>query len=74
MLDAIAFERRKELLGEGHRWFDVKRTSRNLVRTDCPAPALDCALAPADREWVWPIPQGEIDANANINNQQTSGY
>ena len=74
LLDAIYMERRKELFGEGHRWFDVRRTTSNLVRTDCGTIARDCAIAPTDREWVWPIPQGEIDANANIKSQQTAGY
>ena len=74
LLDAIAMERRKELFVEGHRWFDVKRTTRNLVREDCGTTATNCTLAPGAREWAWPIPQGEIDANVNISTQQTTGY
>ncbi|MBC7873374.1 MAG: RagB/SusD family nutrient uptake outer membrane protein, partial [Ferruginibacter sp.] len=30
LLQAIADERRKELAGEGHRFFDLKRTTRNI--------------------------------------------
>ncbi|RDV13728.1 RagB/SusD family nutrient uptake outer membrane protein [Pontibacter diazotrophicus] len=74
LVDEIALERRKELFGEGHRWFDVKRTTRNLVREDCGTTATNCTLAPDAREWAWPIPQAEIDANENISTQQTSGY
>ncbi len=73
LIDAIAAERRRELFAEGHRWFDLKRTTRSVVRTDCGF-AKTCTLLPAAREWVWPIPQGEIDANDNIKPQQTPGY
>ena len=74
LLDAIYLERRKELFGEGHRWFDARRTTSTITRTDCGTIARDCSIVPADREWVWPIPQAEIDANSNIKNQQSAGY
>ena len=74
VLEAIALERRKELVGEGHRWFDLKRTTRTINRADCGTTATNCALAPGAREWAWPIPQSELDANPNIRNQQTPGY
>ncbi len=73
LLDAIALERQKELIGEGHRWFDLKRTTRTIVREDCEV-ASNCELGPEAREWAWPIPQSELIANANIRNQQTTGY
>jgi hypothetical protein len=73
--DAIATERRKELFGEGHRWFDLKRTTRTIDRgTDCGAGSAECTLAPEAREWTWPIPQLEVDSNPSIGNQQTTGY
>jgi starch-binding outer membrane protein, SusD/RagB family len=74
LLDAIALERRKELIGEGHRWFDLKRTTRTINRVDCGTTATNCTLAPDAREWAWPIPQSEIDANPQIRGQQTPGY
>jgi len=75
LLDAIALERRKELFGEGHRWFDLKRTTRTITRTDYdPNISNTLTLDPTAREWVWPIPQVEIDANANMASQQTTGY
>jgi hypothetical protein len=74
LLDQIQLERRKELVGEGHRWFDLKRTTRTIDRTDTELTSTRKTLAPTAREWVWPIPQGEIDANANIKGQQTPGY
>ncbi len=70
LLAAIERERRKELVAEGHRWFDLKRTSRTVDRTtNC---SVFCTLDPTAREWVWPLPQSEILANPNI--AQTSGY
>jgi starch-binding outer membrane protein, SusD/RagB family len=74
LLDAIALERQKELIGEGHRWFDLKRTTRTITRQDCAA-GRRCELQPTAREWVWPIPQNEIDNNPNINQEnQAPGY
>jgi hypothetical protein len=70
LLAAIFAERRKELVAEGHRWFDLKRTSRTVERlTNC---NVFCLLEPTAREWVWPIPQSEILANPNM--EQTTGY
>ena len=74
LLDQIAFERRKELMGEGHRWFDLKRTTRTINRTDAVLASAKLTLTPAAREWVWPIPQSEMDANPNLTGQQSPGY
>jgi hypothetical protein len=70
LLQAIADERRKELAGEGHRFFDLKRTTRTINRTtNCTS---FCTLGSAAREWALPIPQSEILANPNI--EQNTGY
>lgn len=69
---AIQLERSKELFMEGHRWFDLKRTSRSINRGAIAAPTTQAILAPTRREWVWPIPQGERDANPNMS--QNAGY
>lgn len=74
LLDAIALERRRELVGEGHRWFDLKRTTRSLNRTDVSLNSTVRTLPSTAREWVWPIPQTEIDANENISSQQSPNY
>jgi hypothetical protein len=75
LVAAIATERRKELFGEGHRWFDLKRTTRTIDRgTDCGAGSAECTLTPEAREWTWPIPQLEVDSNPSLGNQQTMGY
>jgi starch-binding outer membrane protein, SusD/RagB family len=70
LLSAIDMERRKELICEGHRFFDLKRTTRTVNRTDCSS---FCTLAPTNRSWNWPIPQPEIDANPAIL-PQNPGY
>ena len=72
LLQAIASERRKELFMEGHRWFDLKRTSKTIDRGTVFSPTTQSQLAPNRREWVWPIPQGERDANPNM--EQSTGY
>lgn len=68
LMNAIAIERRKELVAEGHRWFDLKRTTRTVSRTFCTA---FCNLPSSSRAWNWPIPQPEMDANPNIKPQNT---
>ncbi|HSU27151.1 MAG TPA: RagB/SusD family nutrient uptake outer membrane protein [Chitinophagaceae bacterium] len=70
LMSAIEQERRKELICEGHRWFDLKRTTRTISRNDCSS---FCTLAAGNRAWTWPIPQPEIDANPNIL-PQNPGY
>ncbi len=74
LIDALSLERRKELVGEGHRWFDLKRTTRTIRRNDALLASARLELISSRREWVWPIPQAEIDANATIKPQQTAGY
>jgi hypothetical protein len=70
LLGAIFTERRKELFMEGHRFFDLKRTTRTINRTtNCQN---FCTLAPNAREWNMPIPQSEMDANTSM--VQNPGY
>lgn len=69
LTDAIELERRKELIAEGHRFFDLKRkgvTEREVIRDDS-------ELAPDSYKWAWPIPRAEIDANPAIQ-PQNDGY
>ena len=71
LTDAIATERRKELWLEGHRWFDLKRTTRIVNRVNCRAGVV-CSLPANSRSWAWPIPQNERLANPGIT--QNEGY
>lgn len=76
LLNAIADERRRELVGEGHRFFDLKRTTRVIQRGSiCGQPASaagSCTLAATAREWAFPIP--EIVRGANQSLIQNAGY
>ncbi|MBC7946673.1 MAG: RagB/SusD family nutrient uptake outer membrane protein [Chitinophagaceae bacterium] len=67
---AIQTERRKELVAEGHRFFDLKRTTRVVSRTqDC---SIYCTLPSTDRGWALPVPRTEMLANPNM--VQNPGY
>jgi len=70
LMNAIEQERRKELICEGHRFFDLKRTARTISRANCSS---FCTLTLTNRAWTWPIPQPEVDANPNIL-PQNPGY
>jgi hypothetical protein len=67
LTDAIWTERRLELLGEGHRFFDLKRYGRSIVKT---VPAVNLSFE--DFKILPPIPQREVDGNPNI--KQNRGY
>lgn len=71
--DAIQVERRKELVAEGHRWFDLKRINRGVQRgADCRGLTISCTLEAGNFRFVFPIPQSELDANENM--VQNPGY
>lgn len=71
---AIEKERRLELAFEGHRWYDLLRTGRVIpvmgAVKDGAGNSLKYNLT--ETKLLWPIPQGEIDKNANL--KQNSGY
>lgn len=62
-LDAIANERRLELAGEGHRWFD-------LVRTGKAASVLAADGFVAGKNEIWPIPQKDLENTKLVQNPQ----
>ena len=73
LLDAIFVERRRELFMEGQRFFDLKRTTRHIVRTyTISGNTFTDELTPDAREWALPIPQSEIQSNPAI--VQNTGY
>lgn len=61
IIDAIIEERAREFTQEGIRWHDLVRT--NKAETD---------LGLADENTRWPVPQREIDANPQL--EQNPGY
>jgi hypothetical protein len=66
LVDKIMEERRKEFFLEGHRWFDLTREKKNLVRIDCNAVASGCNMSNTDFRFTYPIPQAEIFANSSM--------
>lgn len=63
-------ERRKELVGEGHAFFDYMRNNIPVIRKGgwhLPQLPTDAQVINAsDPRVALPIPQSEIDANPNI--------
>ena len=76
LISEIAAERRRELAFEGHRWFDLKRSTRIVNRpltgTGNANTEVQTTLAPSSHRWVWPIPEVELRANPNM--VQNPGY
>jgi starch-binding outer membrane protein, SusD/RagB family len=70
-LNSVYQERRMELCFEGHELFDLARTGRNLVRVDYSG-AVNQNIDFPDYRWAMPIPQAELDANENM--EQNPGY
>ena len=71
---AIEKERRLELAFEARRWFDLKRTGRaievmNNVKGEG---GVDLGYNLTENKLIWPIPQGELDKNAQLT--QNPGY
>lgn len=74
MRETIRLERRIELAGEGHRWFDIKRwgnANELLSIVDEPSKGIG-ALKMLPHQYIWPFPQTEIDLNPNL--VQNPGY
>jgi hypothetical protein len=70
-LEDIYLERRRELNFEGHELFDLARTQRGVVRTDFVG-TVNKDIPYPDYRWAMAIPQTEIDANVNM--EQNDGY
>ncbi|WP_439183388.1 RagB/SusD family nutrient uptake outer membrane protein [Carboxylicivirga taeanensis] len=65
-LDRVLTERRKELMAEGHRFFDLIRNKRDIVRTECARTAHMTArmhIPYDDYQVVFAIPLEELKIN-----------
>jgi hypothetical protein len=60
--DAVLLERRLELAFEGHRWYDLVRTKRLVSAMKAQNPL----IVVTDKNYLFPIPQTERDANPNL--------
>lgn len=79
--DAIDLQRRLELAFEGHRIYDIKRQGEGVSRSSfgdeadgsgLTVPASASAMPAGDTRFEFPIPQSEINANTNM--EQNPGY
>lgn len=72
MRDAIALERRFELVGEGHRWFDLLRTGTaiSVMNTWFQSEGINKAID--QNNLLMPVPQSQIDTDPAIT--QNAGY
>lgn len=81
-VERITIEKRKELVGEGHRFFDAMRNNETVVRyTDVNNRGFHYVLNPESQKFdrtffrtILPIPFAEIQVNPNIKGQQNPGY
>lgn len=65
-LDRVLTERRKELAGEGHRFFDLIRNKRDIIRSNVPRAAGISArmhIPYNDYQVVFAIPLAELNIN-----------
>ncbi|MDO6736841.1 RagB/SusD family nutrient uptake outer membrane protein [Wenyingzhuangia sp. 2_MG-2023] len=59
--DAIALERRLELVGEGHRWFDLLRTNKAKETMDTFFESQSRSTVVESFRLLAPVPQSQID-------------
>lgn len=69
ILDEILLERRRELCFEGHRFFDMRRFGKDMVKN-----IINKTLEKGNHRWLLPIPLAELQANPVIAQQQNPGY
>ncbi|ALJ04749.1 hypothetical protein APS56_06240 [Pseudalgibacter alginicilyticus] len=68
MRDAIALERKFELVGEGHRWFDLLRTNKAIETMNAFFASEGRDITVESYRLLAPIPQTEIDITEMIQN------
>ncbi|MBE0668195.1 MAG: RagB/SusD family nutrient uptake outer membrane protein, partial [Bacteroidales bacterium] len=77
-LEQVIKERRKELVGEGHRQFDALRNNETINRIGgWHIPNLIPEVKSYNRDYfhaILPIPRYEINANPSLKGQQNPGY
>lgn len=65
-IDNVLLERRKELAMEGHRFFDLMRYERGIVKVDPGQTFPNEGIPFGDGKLTFPIPEVERNANPNI--------
>ncbi|SEB04129.1 RagB/SusD family nutrient uptake outer membrane protein [Pedobacter hartonius] len=70
--DAIALERRLELIGEGHRWFDLLRTGTALQVMNQYFRDNNIQITIDQHHLLMPVPQSQVNTDPSI--KQNIGY
>jgi hypothetical protein len=79
-LDDVLQERRFEFFGEGHRYFDLLRHGKTIVRSgEGHLSEVNAGRNNVSIDWnnyliALPVPRGEINANPNIRQDQNPGW
>ena len=63
LIDAILREKHKEFVGEGVRYFDLKRIGKPLQRYKNLGSGVSAVIQPDDYRWLFPIPESEYKYN-----------
>ena len=67
LIQEILNERTRELAFEGHRWFDLRRTTRPRIEKTLLG-GQTVILEQNDERYTLRIPQSAIEANPNLSN------
>lgn len=70
-LDGVYTELAKEFAWEGHLWYDLARTGRDMTRVDVAGTAIK-NLPAGDYRWAKPISSIQLERNTNL--VQNEGY
>ena len=63
LIEAILAEKQKEFVGEGVRFFDLKRMGKPLKRYKNLGASVSSTIAADDYRWLFPIPESEYKYN-----------
>ena len=63
LIEAILAEKQKEFVGEGVRYFDLKRLGKPLKRHKNLGSGVSSTVQPDDYRWLFPIPESEYKYN-----------
>lgn len=66
--DAIFYEREKEMMGEGHLWYDLVRTGRVMDKNVTEDPLTQDQMDKG--AWTWPISQSAVTNNPLVTRNQ----
>ncbi len=69
-LNELLKEKQKEFIGEGLRYFDLKRNKLNVNRVDYRKNKFTFSISETDYRWVFPINKTEMKYNENIKNNE----